>query len=441
MPNPSFPALTRLFFIPVLSHSSSFLAVGCYSPPPSPSRHCKDARVYGHTTTAIYKNITPPPNATLSHSPCFPGEQVTVHHRGKPLALDLHCADTLRYPLLSFPRSALPVNANHPYPLRPVTDGDATVVTDSATRPLATREERDHEHTTEELHAGDDMEFRIARERGGEGGHENTVPELKVDSDPKSQGKKKSREGGGEFEGSDGCLNSSRNILASSAHGKSRGSDVAAAAALGASGGTTPRGRSTSKGEPTTTLRHRRQDHQPVSGFQGESNTNHRHPSQHQPMPDESITDHHHPPRNQTSRSFKGESILHHRHPQRDGQLLPVFTGEPPIKHHQQDQSIPATKGESATNHQRHPPHKHQLVPARLVAVLLDGAGKGWMAVKRLWSVREVGVEALAKAGLSFAEVDREQEVSGSFVFSDAALGVCAQQILRFFLRSSNMRS
>ena len=393
-------------------------------------------------TTAIYKNITPPPpNATLSHSPCFPGEQVTVHHRGKPLALDLHCADTLRYPLLSFPRSALPVNANHPYPLRPVTDGDATVVTDSATRPLATREERDHEHTTEELHAGDDMEFRIARERGGEGGHENTVPEVKVDSDPKSQGKKKSREGGGEFEGSDGCLDSSRNILASSAHGKSRGSDVAAAAALGASGGTTPRGRSTSKREPTTTLRHRRQDHQPVSGFQGESNTNHRHPSQHQPMPDESITDHHHPPRNQTSRSFKGESILHHRHPQRDGQLLPVFTGEPPIKHHQQDQSIPATKGESATNHQRHPPHKHQLVPARLVAVLLDGAGKGWMAVKRLWSVREVGVEALAKAGLSFAEVDREQEVSGSFVFSDAALGVCAQQILRFFLRSSNMRS
>lgn len=56
------------------------------------------------------------------------------------------------------------------------------------------------------------------------------------------------------------------------------------------------------------------------------------------------------------------------------------------------------------------PPH-YALVPARLVAVLVDGAGRGWMATRRLWSVREVGVHALVEAGLALADVDQEQEV------------------------------
>lgn len=34
------------------------------------------------------------------------------------------------------------------------------------------------------------------------------------------------------------------------------------------------------------------------------------------------------------------------------------------------------------------------------------------MAARRLWSVREVGMHALAEAGLALADVDQEQEVS-----------------------------
>ncbi|CBJ33282.1 C2H2 zinc finger protein [Ectocarpus siliculosus] len=66
------------------------------------------------------------------------------------------------------------------------------------------------------------------------------------------------------------------------------------------------------------------------------------------------------------------------------------------------------------THHQRHHQHQHQhhgaLVPARLVAVLVDGSGKGWMAARRLWSVPDVGHHALAEAGLTAGDVDREQE-------------------------------
>lgn len=52
------------------------------------------------------------------------------------------------------------------------------------------------------------------------------------------------------------------------------------------------------------------------------------------------------------------------------------------------------------------------LVPVRLVAVLIDGAGKGWMAARRLWSVADVGYDVLAEAGLTKGAVDSEQEVS-----------------------------
>ncbi|CAB1100558.1 unnamed protein product [Ectocarpus sp. CCAP 1310/34] len=68
------------------------------------------------------------------------------------------------------------------------------------------------------------------------------------------------------------------------------------------------------------------------------------------------------------------------------------------------------------THNQRHHQHQHQhhgaLVPARLVAVLVDGSGKGWMAARRLWSVHDVGHHALAEAGLMAGDVDREQEVA-----------------------------
>ena len=72
-----------------------------------------------------------------------------------------------------------------------------------------------------------------------------------------------------------------------------------------------------------------------------------------------------------------------------------------------------AFKGGNPTTNRRHPhPHQDQLIPARLAAVLLDGAGKGWIAARRLLSVREVGSAALAEAGLGSADVDLEQEVS-----------------------------
>lgn len=69
--------------------------------------------------------------------------------------------------------------------------------------------------------------------------------------------------------------------------------------------------------------------------------------------------------------------------------------------------------GNPTTNRRHAHPHQDQLIPVRLAAVLLDGAGKGWIAARRLLSVREVGPGALAKAGLGSADVDLEQEVSG----------------------------
>lgn len=64
-------------------------------------------------------------------------------------------------------------------------------------------------------------------------------------------------------------------------------------------------------------------------------------------------------------------------------------------------------------HYQQKDPHQYSgdLVPARLLAVLVDGSGKGWMAARRLWSVVEIGFNALAEAGLAVADVDLEQEV------------------------------
>lgn len=62
--------------------------------------------------------------------------------------------------------------------------------------------------------------------------------------------------------------------------------------------------------------------------------------------------------------------------------------------------------------HQQH--HVGGLGPVQLVAVLVDGSGKGWMAARRLWSVAEVGFQALSEAGLSAGDIDADQEVSRS---------------------------
>eukprot|EP00903_Cladosiphon_okamuranus_P016056 g14823.t1 len=64
---------------------------------------------------------------------------------------------------------------------------------------------------------------------------------------------------------------------------------------------------------------------------------------------------------------------------------------------------------------ERSQPHPHHqplggLSPVQLVGVLVDGSGKGWMAARRLWSVGEVGFEALSEAGLSPGDVDVDQE-------------------------------
>ncbi|CAM9950179.1 unnamed protein product [Scytosiphon promiscuus] len=68
----------------------------------------------------------------------------------------------------------------------------------------------------------------------------------------------------------------------------------------------------------------------------------------------------------------------------------------------------------SDQRHPRHPDRQRKqrgaLVPARLVALLVDGSGKGWMAARRLWSVHEVGFPALTKAGLAMRDIDQDQE-------------------------------
>ncbi|CAM9499132.1 unnamed protein product, partial [Ectocarpus sp. 12 AP-2014] len=92
------------------------------------------------------------------------------------------------------------------------------------------------------------------------------------------------------------------------------------------------------------------------------------------------------------------------------GRIDPAGLGEKKPHHQHEPQN------QQNTHHQGHHQHQHQhqhhgaLVPARLVAVLVDGSGKGWMAAQRLWSVHDVGHHALAEVGLTAGDVDREQE-------------------------------
>lgn len=55
---------------------------------------------------------------------------------------------------------------------------------------------------------------------------------------------------------------------------------------------------------------------------------------------------------------------------------------------------------------------RQKMVPLRFVAGLVDGAGKSWLAGRRLWGVRELSPQLLAEAGLGLGDIDLEQEVS-----------------------------
>lgn len=73
-----------------------------------------------------------------------------------------------------------------------------------------------------------------------------------------------------------------------------------------------------------------------------------------------------------------------------------------------QDGSTGISRGSTAKN--------YPLIPVQLVAVLVDGKEKGWVAARRLWSVRDVGLDNLKAAGLAPGDVDREQEVCSSTI-------------------------
>lgn len=69
------------------------------------------------------------------------------------------------------------------------------------------------------------------------------------------------------------------------------------------------------------------------------------------------------------------------------------------------ESSFVTPSGENKVNRRRE-------VPMRIVAVLVDGAGKGWLAARRLWSLREVRMEPLTLDGLTLQDLDLNQEAS-----------------------------
>lgn len=79
---------------------------------------------------------------------------------------------------------------------------------------------------------------------------------------------------------------------------------------------------------------------------------------------------------------------------------------------HQQQQPQGQLNGQHRKRHvDRQHKQRNALVPARLVALLVDGSGQGWMAARRLWSVHEVGQAALTAVGLGIGDIDQDQEV------------------------------
>lgn len=271
---------------------------------------------------------TPPPprSPCLPHPPSFLVGQVVVSHHGRPTALDLHSADTLRYPLLSLPRSTCPADARARTP-GSVSSRDSAIIESAAGTPAV--KETDHESSTRELNVSSDPKPQDIGESGG------------GEEDPPSEIDRGFRYG-------------SRTIAASSTAANNAAETSTAA---------------TSNAATSTT----------ASSIAASSSS---------------------------SSSSDGGNRIGDTAAAAAATNGPNNGGETPHGHNSVFKS-----GKTTTSH-RHPHRRQdQLIPARLVAVLLDGAGKGWIAARRLLSVREVGAEALAEAGLGFADVDREQEV------------------------------
>lgn len=94
-----------------------------------------------------------------------------------------------------------------------------------------------------------------------------------------------------------------------------------------------------------------------------------------------------------------------------DGSVNTGSGSPPPSRNHVRSGSALSKSSKGSLTGKPRLHRQKALVPVRVVAVLVDGAGKGWMAARRLWSVQEVGFDALSKAGLTSGDVDQDQEV------------------------------
>lgn len=239
--------------------------------------------------------------------PNFSWLQVVVRHHGRPIKLDLDCSETLRCPLLSFPRTP-----------------DASM--DPAERHRAP-------HCAED----DDASEGVMKQPTGNASEACLAPA--ISETPKCDGREEQQDG----TSSDATLDGGGSYPTSTARKRTDAS-----------------GRIRSVDENADAVE-----------VDDENNA----------LP--------HPHRIDQDAQHEPSGNQHHLYQQQE---------------HQHDQ------------HHHQDPHQHRggLVPARLVAVLVDGSGKGWMAARRLWSVDEVGVNALAEAGLTMGDVDVEQEVGWS---------------------------
>ena len=72
----------------------------------APPRHSRDARVYGHTTTAMHKLSTPPPTTTMFLNAAFSSRPNFIFH---------HCLVAVSPPLSSSSYSRGPAIRRYPY--------------------------------------------------------------------------------------------------------------------------------------------------------------------------------------------------------------------------------------------------------------------------------------------------------------------------------------
>ncbi|CAM9158958.1 unnamed protein product, partial [Discosporangium mesarthrocarpum] len=54
---------------------------------------------------------------------------------------------------------------------------------------------------------------------------------------------------------------------------------------------------------------------------------------------------------------------------------------------------------------------QRRVLPVRVVALLEDGAGRGWVAARCLWEGRDIGERELSRGGLQWKDIDHEQEL------------------------------